>query len=252
MSASVRVTDFSPLSNGLHFPNSFPPVPLVTIPIPGHGAIPIGDAANGLCGGMSFAVRDCAEAHRPPPADFTPPLSGSSAFDYLVRRLIDSFDLPAGPLRFYRWMSLPDLDDTSGPGIASQTRGEIAVVCRTLDQDELCVLGLIRTQSADPRDLGKNHQVLAYGYDLDDPTGRLTLHLYDPNHPDADTTLSCSTAAGTPLDLGYSSGEPTRGFFLNPYTRADPAPLFGGAPARFGWLGIVAKTVGRLVGARVN
>src|SRR5205807_833121 len=102
-----------------------------------------------------------------------------------------------------------------------QTRGEIVAVRAALDRGELCVLGLIRAQSSDPRDLGKNHQVLAYGYDLDDAVGRLTVRLYDPNHPDTETTLSCSTTAGAPLDLQYSGGEPTRGFFVNPYSPAD-------------------------------
>lgn len=246
---SARVVGFAPATSGLHFPNSFPNVPLVTIPLPGHGAIPIGDAANGLCGGMSFAVRDCAEAHRSPPADMTPPRSGSTAFDYLVGRLVDSFNLPAGPIRFYRWMSLPDADSPAAPCVASQTRGEIAVARAALDRGELCVLGLIRAQSSDPHDLGKNHQVLAYGYDADDAAGRFTAHLYDPNHPDLDTTLSCSTIAGTPLDLIYSGGEPTRGLFVIPYSPADPAPLFGAPPARFGWVGRVARIFARVFGA---
>ncbi len=246
---SARVADFAPTLNGLHFPNAFPNVPLMTIPLPEHGAIPIGDAANGLCGGMVFAVRDCFEAHRLPPTDVVPPSSGR-AFDYLVRRLLDSIDVPAGPLRYYEWMSASDDDVGGRPGVATRTRAEVSKVRAAIDGGSLCAIGLIRTHSQDPRDLGKNHQVLVFGYDLDEATDRLTLHLADPNHPDADTTLSVSLAQGA-LDLQYSTGEPTRGLFVTPYNRADPAPLFGIASAPFGWIGRVARIVTRVFGRRV-
>lgn len=97
---SARVSTFVPATTGLHYSNAFPTVPLLTVPVPRHGAIRIRDAANGLCGGMAFAVRDCFEAHRLPPSDAVPPPSGSAACDYLVGWLIDSFGIPAGPLRF--------------------------------------------------------------------------------------------------------------------------------------------------------
>jgi hypothetical protein len=67
-----------------------------------------------------------------------------------------------------------------------------------LDAGQLVALGLIRARSFSPGDLGKNHQVLAYGYDLDDAE-QVTLMICDPNHPDDDhVTLSFSVApAGT-------------------------------------------------------
>jgi hypothetical protein len=65
---SVRVPGFRPSTRGLHFPNAFPHVPNLEIDLPGGTTVPIGDAANGLCGGMAWTVRDLFEADLAPPA----------------------------------------------------------------------------------------------------------------------------------------------------------------------------------------
>src|SRR6059036_1583512 len=85
------VGGFAPSTSGFRFPNLFPHVPVRQIGIPGVVSVPIGDASNGLCGGMVFAARDYFEAGRTPPADTTPPGDGP-LFDYLVDRLFDIFD----------------------------------------------------------------------------------------------------------------------------------------------------------------
>ena len=84
-------------------------MPVRRIGIPGVVSLPIGDASNGLCGGMAFAARDYFEAERPPPDETTAPGAGP-LFDYLVERLFDSFDLPLGPARYLALMS-PLLSD---------------------------------------------------------------------------------------------------------------------------------------------
>ena len=54
-------------------------------------------------------------------------------------------------------------------------------------------LGLVTVKSSDPWQLKHDHQVLAYGYELDD--GILALRVYDPNLPgDDDVRLSLSVA----------------------------------------------------------
>jgi hypothetical protein len=237
-------------ATGLHFPNAFASMPLLRVHLPGHGAIALGDASNGLCGGMVFAVRDCFEAHRTPPPETATPAAGTLAYDFLVGRLLDSFDLPGGPARYYAWMSNTDADGPNGLGIGARTRDEVVKIRAALDRGEPCALALIRARSFDPRDLGKNHQVLAFGYDLDETSDRLALQLYDPNHPDADIAMSCSLTPGTQLDLHYSSGEPARGFFLTPYHRANPGPLFGEPDPGGGLLGSFARIVTRLFRAR--
>ena len=217
----VSVAAFAPETNGFRFPNSFPTAPVITLPIPGWGPLPVGDVSNGLCGGMVFAARDFFESHQNLPIDANPPAPGSPLFEMIVRRLIDSFDLPDGPLRYFQWMNLPDEDSWIGAGVATLTRAEAAKLRHEVDRGRLACLGLVRSHSHDPSDLGKNHQVLAYGYALDE-ANRLTTHLYDPNHPDGDTRVTIDLTPRAPLQLDYSSGEPTRGFFVSSYHKVDP------------------------------
>jgi hypothetical protein len=56
--AGHAVPGFLPSRQGFRFANDFPHVPLRWIGVPGVIRIPIGDASNGLCGGMAFAARD--------------------------------------------------------------------------------------------------------------------------------------------------------------------------------------------------
>lgn len=59
-------TDFLPSRDGLAFTNTWPPEPALSLPSP-FGTIGIGNAANGLCGGMIFAALDYWNAGRPAP-----------------------------------------------------------------------------------------------------------------------------------------------------------------------------------------
>jgi hypothetical protein len=195
------VPGFLPSRSGFRFSNSFARVPLRVIGIPGVIRIPIGDASNGLCGGMAFAARDYFEAGRPPPPDTAPPKSGP-LFDYLVDRLLDSFDLPFGPAQYLELMNpaLPDGEPVLrwlglGPhGRAwRMIREEWPRIRADIDAGRTCPLGLVMVKSLDPFDLKLNHQVLAYGYELDED--RVRVRLYDPNHAGRDdVTLSLSPA----------------------------------------------------------
>jgi hypothetical protein len=231
---SGAVPNFLPSKNGFRFVNSFPHEPALTVRVPVYGAIEIGDASNGLCGGMTYAVRDFFEAKLPPPADSGPPAEGSPLFRYIVRRLIDSWDLPDGVLRYFVWMSTPDADAKlwlyQHRGIAWQTFVEEWPKVRAdIDAGRPSPLGLVTVQSHNPGDLGKNHQVVAYAYELDG--NRLTLRLYDPN-TDPETadgvTLSAdisdpSHAAGIRHNVGIAL--PIRGFFRTDYRFNDPSAL---------------------------
>jgi hypothetical protein len=224
---------FAPSRNGLHYANSWPAVPDLTIPTP-LGSIPVGNAANGLCGGMVFAVRDLFEAHTPPPDAPINPESGSPAFRYIVSRLIDSFCLPTGVLEYYAWMNLPTHDLWFGPhGISWRTtRQEMPRLRATIDAGHPCPLGLVQVHSANPNDLGRNHQVLAYGYADAGPW--TTVQIYDPNHPD-DDGVTIGFDAGRPnatISFTHSrrSNPPILGFFTVPYTSRSPAPLASVVP----------------------
>jgi hypothetical protein len=220
---------FTPGLNGLHYPNSWPSEPDITIATP-FGSIPIGDASNGLCGGMAFAAADLFVSKRLPPVTTQNPPANSPAFDYIVRRLIDSFNIPAGVAEYYEWMVLSRQDVGFGlviHGTSYRTvEEELPKVRQSIDHGMPCPLGLILVNSTNPADLGKNHQVLAYAYnDLGSTT---TVSVYDSNVPDTEVTIAFSTShpeLGT--TFAYSGNEAELfGFFTVPYRPADPAAIF--------------------------
>ena len=227
------VPGFLPSRNGLAFINSWPSEPDITVNVPAVGQVAIGDASNGLCGGMVFTVLDVFTAGRPP-LDSPQPASGTPLFDYIVRRLIDSWDVPNGILKYYTWMNTPDHD--TGVWIATR-RGvswmtvmdEWPKVKADLDAGRLSPLGLVTVESNDPGDLGHNHQVVAYGYDL--AADQLTIKVYDPNTDRADgdgVTLSLSAAkpsGATPITSNVNISHPVRGFFRVDYSPADASSL---------------------------
>ncbi len=221
---------FVPSTNGLHFPNDFAAEPLLRLGV-GRAPLPIGNAADGLCGGMVYAARDLFEHRLRPPPDRTPPRHATSLFRYLQGRLFASFNLPAGPLRYWLWQILPAGDRFAVRGVAWRTiRGYWPGIRSELDSGRPSPLGVVRTRSVNPLDLGRNHQVLAYGYDLDESAGALTIHVYDPNHPDDDDcVLSLSVADPTrTTPIGYVAGElPVRGFFRTRYRPKDPSAIAG-------------------------
>lgn len=106
---SASVSSFTPSVNGLQFTNSFPHEAAVTIPLRARGSFAIGDASNGLCGGMVFTVRHVFQtAGMAPLADPAQPPPGSPLFSYIVDRLIASVDLPQlGFRKYYEWMITP-------------------------------------------------------------------------------------------------------------------------------------------------
>ena len=234
---SVRVPGFLPSLYGLRFPNAFPPTPVLRVPGTGIG---VGNAADGLCGGMTFMARDLFEHHLAPPPDVTPPPDGP-LFRYLVNRAITSFDLPAGPAKYELWMGLPDHSSFFGaPGVVWRTLArEWPAVRADLDRGVPCPLGLIRTRSWNPMDLGRNHQVLAYGYDLRaGPDGgdagaarALDVLVYDPNWPGRDD-VAIRVVLTDPLEastVAYMDGDaPVRGFFRSAYRSADPSAVVPG------------------------
>jgi hypothetical protein len=250
MATIKRVPGFAPSTSGFHFSNgSWPNVPVLTISVLGQN-IPIGNASNGLCGGMVFAVRDFFESGISVWPDTTAPSSGT-LFDYVVRRLFESFDLPLppppppppfitptpplgpGPLT-YMWLmdpALPDHETTaSNLGLAPRGRAWVMImeewpkIRADIDSGKLSPMGLLEIKSTDPTLMGKNHQVLAYGYRLNGTD--LTIQIYDPNHPEDNTvTLSLSTAnpqQTTPVT--YSTGETILCFFRPLYYFVSPPP----------------------------
>ncbi len=86
------VPGFLPSSNGLGFANRFPPGPTLRLGPIDPSRIGIGNAATGLCGGMSWYVRERFEAGAPIPPATSAPLNGTPLFNALVRRQVLSLD----------------------------------------------------------------------------------------------------------------------------------------------------------------
>lgn len=227
----VQVPGFLPSTGGLHFCNYYPHEPELQIKIPLGPTLPIGDAANGLCGGMAFTVRDFYEAKQTPPPDTSPPSAGSPLYDFIVQRLMDSFNLPLGIGRYVELMepAFPDVGLGFGlPGRASvMVRDEWPHIQSDLDAGRLVPLGLVKVKSSNASDLCKNHQVLAYGYDLNGAD--LTIWLYDPNYPnDDEVNLRLSIASiQVPVSVTYTpaDAEGVFCFFRTPYSPKQPPRL---------------------------
>lgn len=226
------VSGFVPSAQGFHFANSWPHVAAFTVNVRGFD-VPVGDASKGLCGGMVFAARDYFECQRTVPSVSTTPGSGP-LYEYIGQRLKQSFALPLGPTKYLDFMAAPD-GDKGIPvlswfgwrrvrGVAWRTiHDELPQVLTDIDEGRLSCLGLVCTHSVDPRDLGENHQVLAYryarsGYDV-------RIWVYDPNRPGADDTYLHFSAAqptrATPIEFVNGSKD-VRGFFRVTYARQDP------------------------------
>src|SRR6266700_2636570 len=119
------------------------------------------------------------------PPDDTPPAKGKPLFGYITGRLIDSFNVPDGVLQYAEWMLLPSADlhliIGSRHGTFSRTvTSSWPHVRADIDAGHPSPLGLVTMHTADLRQIGKCHQVLAYGYRIDDAE-TVTLSVYDPN-----------------------------------------------------------------------
>jgi hypothetical protein len=232
----VAVPDFSPSAHGLHFPNRWPDEALIRVikmPDP-FGDITIGNASNGICGGMAYTVADYYNAGKlPPPQTANPAGIGDPLFDYLVNRLIDSFDLPSGALTYYQYMdaAYPDTPRVDAEGRAWVMAHEgFPAVMASIDAGRPCPLGLIMIKSVLPTDLGHNHQVLAYAYQLNG--GQATIWVYDPNSPGSDNvTLSFDLSnPENPIAVTHNVNAegPIYAFFATSYAPTRPP---GGIPS---------------------
>jgi hypothetical protein len=226
--------DFVPSRDGFAFDNSWPPAPGLSVRTR-FGAIGIGDASAGLCGGMVFAALDYWLMRLPPPS--IRPAPGTPLYRFIVRRLIDSWHLPGGVARYYGWMNLPDGD--GGVGVLGRQLLTVRGIGRrtiethwprvraSLDRGLPTVLGLVTVDSARPGLLGRNHQVLAYRYEA--VGSMVSVRVYDPNTGQSDgVRIVFDTAAPeqpTTFRHNIAIGWPLRGFFLTSYSPAAPPAL---------------------------
>ena len=196
------------------------------------GPVGIGNAANGLCGGMVYAALDYWLAREAPPS--SRPAPGSPLYQYIVRRLIDSWHLPAGVTEYYQWMNLPDADVTTSVlgrtvvvqrGVSWRTiEQQWPQVRASIDEGVPATLGVVTVKSASPGALGQNHQVAAYAYAVSG--SEVTVRVYDPNSGQDDNVWirfdDSAPQLATTFSTNINIAEHVRGFFLTAYTQATP------------------------------
>jgi hypothetical protein len=238
---SRAVPGFVPSTAGLRCSNHFPSgIAVKTISLPVVGIdIPIGDASNGVCGGMVYAALDLfsAKPRLAVPVDRVAPAEDSVLTKFILQRLVDSFALSHGTssnvARYLSLMSTPDDDNWFIRGLPSIIANqEWPRIKQDIDAGRPSPIGLVggtRKRMTDiggkVSTLGHCHQVLAYAYELDDHK-QLTLRVYDSNDPGADdSTIEMSlantdkpTTIATPRITSHISGHGTfRAFFRHGY-----------------------------------
>jgi hypothetical protein len=183
VSRSGSVSGFLPSTCGLRFANRFAPGPTVRLGFLDPRLVGIGDASAGLCGGMSWLVRDRFASGGAMPTDEDAPANGSPLFRELVQWQLRSLRWLFAPWRFYVMAA-----GGSKRALRDSRLKEFPAVRSAIDDGRLAIVGLVRKASWNPLQLTDNHQVLAYAYDLADD-GTITISIYDPNWPTRDDVV---------------------------------------------------------------
>ena len=213
-------TGFRPSVHGWRFSNSAWPkrVANAQIPLPFGLKVGIGDASDGMCGGMAYAAIDYFLAGEPIPRRATAPQSlADPDFALISRRLYDSFHLAdvlgnSALHRYLGYMAAPAQRQAQ-----VMAHEAVPAVRARIAAGEPAALGVICARSANVlggvAKLGRNHQVVAYDYRRDGP--RITLGVYDPNLPgrddvsitvDADTGAITHNISISPVHMFFDSG----------------------------------------------
>jgi hypothetical protein len=233
---SVRLPEFLPSTNGFRFTNSWPSEPNYTLSLLGQ-RVTLGNASEGLCGGMAYAVSDLYQARLLPPPQTANPAEGTPLFTYIVARLTNSFD-EADVTHYLSWIQLPDGDTLLEHGLAwHEITEEWPMIKADLDSGVPSTLGLVAGHQPPVvgfltgiADLSSCHQVLAWGYDLNGSS--LTIHVYDPDYLGDNNTISLNIAhptQATPLTVTNWPPGRFRGFFRTHYQYHNPTTPVSGA-----------------------
>ena len=209
--ASNALPGFRPSRHGFRFANRWPPGPARTWQL-GLVHVGIGDVGRGLCGGMAFAARDRFERGEPVPPDASAPPPGSALFREIVDRQFDSFGrLFDVPLRFL-------LAALASRGRRRRETAHAAwpAIRADIDAGIPAMVGLVRRPGLYALAPDFGHQVVAYRYD--ETPSRVTIGVYDPNHPGDDgVDVGFEGSADGGLRLWQSTGEPLLGLLHLPW-----------------------------------
>ncbi|MES1239899.1 MAG: hypothetical protein ABUL57_03460, partial [Chloroflexota bacterium] len=176
----------------------------------------IGDVGRGLCGGMAFVAADRFTRGEAAPAEDAPPPFGDSLFREVVDRQLDSFGrLFSVPLRFALAAFASDRQRRR-----DSVRLAWPAIRREIDGGRLAMVGLVRRSGFALTAPDFGHQVVAYRYEAS--AERVTIGVYDPNHPGDDTVeLVLERSPEGEISLAQSTGEPLLGLLALPWVAAE-------------------------------
>ncbi len=212
-------TAFSPAQHGFFFANAFENVIVKDSPF---GRI----ATRGRCGGMAFAALDHFYSGMPLPRFATSQLPESGVppdnhplSRYIYARQIDSF-MVLSAAKYVTWSLSPDNAGFLIKGVSRWTKeDEWKKLRASIDIGKPVVLGLIGAR--DLAELGKNHQVIAFGYDESLNKESRIVHIYDVNYPNRELRLHTDSHR-----TGWIEDSPNleqwRGWFVQDYAPLMP------------------------------
>jgi hypothetical protein len=172
----------------------------------------IGDVGRGLCGGMAFVAADRFTRGEPAPSEDAAPPFGDPLFREVVDRQFDSF----GPLFWVPARFAIAAFEGERRRVRHSVRVAWPAVRRSIDEGRLAKVGLVRRSGFAVASPDFGHQVVAYRYDASPE--RVTIGVYDPNHPRDDTVeLVLERAPDGRISLAQSTGEPLLGLLALPW-----------------------------------
>ncbi|MGH7507591.1 MAG: hypothetical protein ACRELX_18205, partial [Longimicrobiales bacterium] len=211
----MRLDAFLPSRHGFSFRNR-----------PGAGGELFGlgapvDAAFGLSAGMAWVALDRYLAGRPIAQAKEAPACDDALHAELVVRQSAALSR-CGWAMLRDWQRLPERGRPLRPGSAELTHANWRQLRRSLDAGVPVLLFLVLASGAHA-DPSTNQAVLAYGYEIDRRTGRVSVRVYDPARPGNDgVRLVFGLSRFRPLEARLAVQTPVRGFFCVPYDRPSP------------------------------
>jgi len=215
-SVDMIQSGFNPLHHGFHFPNQFKLDLFSRVQFPFVKEKKINELIYGLCGGMCYSALDYFHSHQKIPDISNVSEINHLLFGYLWQRQLDSL---RGKTLFKmaKWMGLED-----EKLVCLVLEEEVPKIIDSIGRNEPVVLVLIRV-SGFFRPM-QNHQVVAVEYKHELLNQKLSLGLYDPNHPDVIPTISIGLEkSGRIKHFQQSTGERLRGFFTIAYQKQIPS-----------------------------
>ena len=213
-------TNFDSKLHGFHFANYFINQ---SATLPGIGQI----STAGRCGGMAYSALDHYFAQLPIPvftgADFAKtgqvPPDGHPLSDYIYKRQLDSF-MVLSAAKFVTWTLTRNARTWFNKGITEMTKqDEFAKFRASIDRGVPVTLGLIYADELS--ELGRNHQVVGYGYEIDKTSGEMIVYIYDVNYADQAYALLSKPGEDQWRETSPNK-EIWRGWFVQDYSPKRP------------------------------